>query len=249
MAGIESVTMAVTAASATAAATSFDFEYLRMFASGVRDLIISTVQDIAHIISAIGEVQQTRDEVLDSGTKVELEQLRHALTELVNICKQFVDAAKHMAQYAMNENLHSKIEQELDANPPVIKTLSVLLNGIKSKFSRCTQNANTFMVEYDKLLKRIMEKTTAKNTEEAAQEEEVKKYTKQAQDAQNASIGIGIGGTMVSGLAAVGGAATLTVATGGLAILPGLALFVFSSATAAATVAGTAIKAVESANC
>ena len=220
-------------------ARTFDFEGLQIFASNVKDLVVSTVTEISRIVSTVGDIEPS-DEIRDPVVKFELEQLRHALKELVTVCKRFVHAAKSLARYAMNEEMLSTIQQELAADPPVIKTLLVLLKGVQDQFKRCIQLADTFVIDYDKIIKNIEKQTTANKIERDEQVKEFEGNQLQAKKAMNEGVGIGVGGTVVAGLA--GG--IIGVATGGVGIP--LALLMLS--TAAATAAGATAKVTISAN-
>ena len=226
-----------TVATVTSAAKSIDFKSLQSFSAKVKMLIVSATEDIWRVIKTIGELDKIN--IIGTGaptTMSEIEQLKLALKELVIVCKRFVNAAKNLAQYAVNEEMLSAIERELSAYWPTTDTLSMWLDGVENRFKCCSMRAANFIQDYEKVVADVKKKADTQQHERDENIRVLQETQDCARNASGASIAIGAVGAVVSAGAGIGAC----VATGGLAAP--LAVVFFAAATGTvtgATAAGT----------
>lgn len=217
-------------AAAFSTKSDVDFEKLRQFALGVKDLVLGVVNEIDHITVALGETEEC-DQIQDPAIAFDIEQLKHALRELTILCKNLVRSAKNLAEYASNDKMHADISRELTANPPSTKALIVLLKGVRSQFKRCSQRAEEFVKNYEKLTKEIKEKSDEQSESISKQRADYESKELSGKSSRNTSIGI-----------LVTGAATFAVGATAVAAPP-LALLIICAGTAAGTTYTAAVSA------
>ena len=217
-------------AAAFSTKSDVDFEKLRQFALGVKDLVLGVVNEIDHITVALGETEEC-DQIQDPAIAFDIEQLKHALRELTILCKNLVRSAKNLAKYASNDKMHADISRELTANPPSTKALIVLLKGVKSQFKRCSQRAEEFVKNYEKLTKEIKEKSDEQSESISKQRADYESKELSGKSSRNKSIV-----TLLTG----GVTVAASVAT---AAAPPLAVLIICAGTAAGTTYTAAVSA------